>query len=528
MTRTPIRQPQHSATVGAVGGALGWSVITRLLQFGLSLIGSIIVVRALGPDRYGQLTVVRTALAFVTALCGLGLGQAVLRYLPTARARGDTQMAGQLLRLVVLPQFIAWIVAILVIAMSHDLVARISFPTMADLFLLGAVLVGAELAFLATNTLSTAFYDSRSLSVVILGGALSYLALAALALRQGFGVAGVLVATGLAQALMAAILARRVSRLLARIGEEAAGPSASGPPGGVDTLTGPTMFRYALPFAAISVMNLITWRQSESILLAHFRTLREAGFWDLAYRMPQMILEFIPGAIWPLLMAGFSEIYTRDRATLARAITVYYKLLFLLVIPIAIIGASVGDRAIVAFYGEEMLPAGIYCQLLFLVFSLSFFSTPMTMAFYVLEKPWYSFWQYLGNSIVLVGLDFLLIPRFGLTGALIPMMLVIAASPFVNTLLLRRLGVRPQIPWGFLGRVFLAAVPCALIYPARLFVHGKVPVALAVLAAGLLYLAGLRLFGVLKEEEAELLRRSRLPFTPWLTRLLIRPERPNP
>ena len=129
---------------------------------------------------------------------------------------------------------------------------------------------------------------------------------------------------------------------------------------------------------------------------------------------------------------------------------------------------------------------------------------------------------------MLVGLDFLLIPRFGLTGALIPMMLVIAASPFVNTLLLRRLGVRPLIPWGFLGRVFLAAVPCALIYPARLFVSGKVPVALAVLAAGLLYLAGLRLFGVLKEEEAELLRRSRLPFTPWLTRLLIRPERPSP
>jgi O-antigen/teichoic acid export membrane protein len=275
-------------------------------------------------------------------------------------------------------------------------------------------------------------------------------------------------------------------------------------------------------------MNLLTWRQSESILLAHYRTLREAGFWDLAYRMPQMILEFVPGAIWPLLMAGFSEIYTRDKTQLSRAMNVYYQLLFLLVVPIAIIGASVGDRAIVAFYGEEMLPAGLYCQLLFLVFSLSFFSTPMTMAFYVLERPWYSFWQYLGNSIVLVGLDFLLIPRLGLLGALIPMTLVIVASPFVNGLLLRRLGVRLQVPWGFLGRVFLAAIPCALIYPARLYVRGKVPVALAVLAAGLLYLVGLRVFRVLKEEEAELLRRSRLPFASWLLRWLVRPEAPRP
>ncbi|TPW09118.1 MAG: polysaccharide biosynthesis protein, partial [bacterium] len=256
--------------------------MTRLLQFGLSLIGSIIVVRALGPDRYGQLTVVRTALAFVTALCGLGLGQAVLRYLPTARTRGDTKMAKQLLQLVVLPQLVAWVVAILAIAVARDFVARISFPAMADLFLLGAVLVGAELAFLATNTLSTAFYDSRSLSVVILGGALAYLALAILALKQGYGVAGVLVATALAQALMAAVLARRVSRLLARISENAPSGSVSGAPERGETLNGPTLFRYALPFAAISVMNLLTWRQSESILLAHFRTLREAGFWDLA------------------------------------------------------------------------------------------------------------------------------------------------------------------------------------------------------------------------------------------------------
>ena len=36
---------------------MGWSVITRVLQSVLALVGSIIVVRSLGPDRYGMLTV---------------------------------------------------------------------------------------------------------------------------------------------------------------------------------------------------------------------------------------------------------------------------------------------------------------------------------------------------------------------------------------------------------------------------------------------------------------------------------------
>lgn len=519
MSAPSARQPRHDATVSAVGGAMGWSVVTRLLQFALSLIGSIIVVRSLGADRYGLLTVLRTALAFVTAICGLGLGQALLRYMPAVRARGDRELAGRLLRLVVVPQFVAWGVAIVLAGLLSGWVAQISFPLAAQLFLLGTVLAGAELAYLATSGLTTVFYDSRSLSLVTLGGALTYLALAVLALQAGFGVGGVLVATAAGQLLMAVLLGIRVRGHLARLQprESAAGagpPHGEGTPGPsieVDLAGRGRLLKYALPFAAIAVMNLLTWRQSESILLAHFRTLREAAFWDLAYRMPQMILEFVPGAIWPLLMAGFSEILSKDRETLRRAIEVYYKILFLLITPIAVAGAAVGDRAIVAFYGEEMAPAGPYCQLLFLVFSLSFFSTPMTMAFYLLERPWYSFWQYLGGSIVLVGLDLLLIPRLGLTGALIPMAVVIVASPFVNAWLLTRLGMKPPIPWAFLSRVFLAAVPLMLLYPARMIVSGKVPVALAALAAGLLYLLGLKAFRVLGEEEGELLIRVRNP-----------------
>ena len=60
-------------------------------------------------------------------------------------------------------------------------------------------------------------------------------------------------------------------------------------------------------------------------------------------------------------MAGFSEIYTRDRDKLQRAISVYYKLLFLLVAPISSSAPRWGTGPSL-FYGVEMLPAGPICQ----------------------------------------------------------------------------------------------------------------------------------------------------------------------
>jgi len=513
VTATRTLSP-HEATVSAVGGALGWSVFTRLLQFGLALVGSVLVVRWLGPDDYGMLTVLRTSLAFVSALCGLGLGQAVLRYFPSARAQGDKQSALRLVRWTLAPQLAAWTLALFAVWALGGWITSISFPLMSRYFLLGTVLVSAELLFLAATNLTTAFYDTRGLSVATLSGALSYLVFVTTALLLGYGVPGALVATAGGNLVMAGIL---TARLRSRLRDF---PSGAPPGAHALPLSFKGVFRYSMPFAAITIMNLITWRQSESLLLAHFRTMKEAGFFDRAYSVPQMVLEFVPGAIWPLLMAGFSEIYGRDKEKLNRAISVYYKLLFLLVAPISIVGAAVGDRALIALYGETMIPAGPICQAFFLIFSISFFSTPLSMAFYVLERPWYSFALYVVNSIIIVGLDILLIPRLGLVGAVIPVALVIAISPFTNYLVLRRCGIRPSIPFGFLARVYLAAIPCALLYPARFFVNGKVPVALATLAAVFMYWLGLRIFKVLGQEEAALLERSRLPFAGHLLRLL--------
>src|SRR5439155_11270911 len=137
--------------------------------------------------------------------------------------------------------------------------------------------------------------------------------------------------------------------------------------------------RYALPFTAISLLNLIVWRQSETLILGHYRTVAEVGWFDLAYGRPQQLLEFIPVTLWPLVMAAFADSFARDRASLTRRITLYYKFLIALAAPLAIGGAVLSLRAIPLLFGARNTPAAAPTAVFFLLFAISFGSTPLSM-----------------------------------------------------------------------------------------------------------------------------------------------------
>jgi O-antigen/teichoic acid export membrane protein len=207
-------------------------------------------------------------------------------------------------------------------------------------------------------------------------------------------------------------------------------------------------------------------------------------------------------------MAGFSEVYTRDPAALQRTAEAYYKLLFFLVGPLSVGGALVGDLAVHTLYGPGYAVSGVLCQIFFLVFSVSFLSTPLSMVLYVVERPGAGLLIYLANAAVNVGLDLLLIPRYGVWGALVPVALVVLVSPLPYRFMLRRLGVSISIPWAFLGRVYAASALMVLAFPLRSREGGWPALLLLVAGGGILFLAGLRLFRVVGPAEAALLRRA--------------------
>ena len=494
-------------TAHQIGAAMVWSVVARAGRFVLGMASSVIVVRSLGDYDYGVLSLVRTVLMFAVIIAGGGLGQAILKFLPAMRVKGTPDEARRLVRRVVVFHAVAWGLLSAVVYLGRGWIAALfDYPGFDTLIAAAVALVVFEVFFTLLSQILNASYDTRLLSIATLSGHVVYIVGLAVAMPAGTGVLGVLAAAATGFAVQCVIVLGRVSKAVAFESE-----------GGEERVDGARLVRYAAPFVMIGVLNLVVWRQSEVLLLGYFRSAEETGYFDLAYRMAQLILEFVPGTVWPLVMAGTSELYARNAETLRGTIDRYYRMLFILCAPICVTGMVLGGRMIPILFSEQMAPAALPTQLFFGIFTVSFFSTPLSMAFYVMEKAWINLVVYVGLAVVNVGLDLVLIPRYGVYGAIWPVALVILASPFIYRGLLARHVSEVKIPLGFIGRCFLASAPVALLIPVLGWVEGPVTLAAAFMVAAGLLLVSFKVARVVGAQERELL--GSIPF-PMAGRLL--------
>ncbi len=496
-----------------VGRAASWTMAARLVRFVTGFALSIVVVRGLGPDGFGQLALVRTTLTFVTTLCYLGMGQAMLRFLPELRQRGDGRAIRRLIGITCGVQALMWGIAALAAAACVPWGERLFHqPGIGGVLLFGTMLLVADLAVSALQQVATAWYELRAVSIATaIAGVVLVLGTWA-ALHAGWGVRGVLAASAACNAGIALVLAREVLRILRGL-PEAPAAAASGIPMR-------RLLHYALPFTAISILNLIVWRQSETLILGHYRSAAEVGWFDLAYGRPQQVLEFIPVTLWPLVMAAFADSFTRDAASLSRRITLYYKFLAALALPIAIGGAVLSPRAIPLIFGAANQPAAWPTAVFFVLFAVSFGSTPLSMALYVLERTPLVLAVYAVQAVVNVGFDLVLIPRYGVWGAVIPVGCVVTTAPLVYAGVLRAVRQEVHVPWDFLRRMLLASCGWCVLLPFLPMMTSLPRLALGFAAGAAAVLAGVRWARVVGPEEERVLQAVRIPLTPRVRGLL--------
>jgi O-antigen/teichoic acid export membrane protein len=328
-----------------------------------------------------------------------------------------------------------------------------------------------------------------------------YIILLILFMKIWPGIAGVLAAGGVVNLIMILILVPELLEL-ARKGsvDEAPGPGAS------------RMIRYALPFVATGLLNQIVWRHSEVLFLGHFSGMEAAGYFGLAYRIPQMALEFIPLSVWPIVMAGISEAYTMDAGKLNESIDVYFRLLFLLVVPVAAMGFAFSGPMVPLLFGAEMAPAADLTRLFFVVFSYSFLYTPLSMALYVMEKSWVNMLVFAALAIVNIGLDLAFIPRFGLWGAFYPVAAVMLLAIAVFRVVAGRFAAGLSIPAGFIARCYLAALPTSLLGLSASRWDSPLALAAQMLVGVFLLFAGMKLLRLFGDREKALIMRMPIPF----------------
>ena len=497
-----------------VGGAMGWSVAVRVVRFALGIASSILIVRSLGAGTYGVLSVLRMILAFVTAFASFGLAQAILRFVPEMKPRpADVR---RLLVLTSLVQAVSWLLCVAVAVAAGGWLSHVLGVDLRPYLFLGVALTSFELSALILGHSLNAYYDVKTQAVAALVSSALFLGTLVAGLAMEKGIVAVLVAGAAGHAGTAAVLLPALARRLRVTGAGAPAPAARAG----SSIPWGRLARYALPFGLISVLNLVTWRQSETLVLAHFWSPREVGLFDLAYKLPQLVLEFIPLAVWPLVLAGYSEVYAADPSRAGRVVDKYYRLLFVLGAPISMLGALVCTGVIPLLYGEEFRPAAPLCAAFFLVFPLTFFGTPLSMSLYVLERTVTILLIYLASAVVNVGLDLLLIPRHWQIGSIVPTSLVVVLTPFVYARVLSARGFAYTIPWRFIGRAYAASASCFLLWPLRGLMQTLPGLALFGAMAGLVVLLAFRVVRVVGPLEMDLIRRSRFPMSRALVAIL--------
>jgi len=499
-------------TIERVSGAMYWSVFAKVTRFSAGVVSNILIVRSLGTEDWGVYSVVKTLFTFASTIVMLGAGNAVLRFLPLIRVRGGIGSFLTTLRRLLYVQIAVWAGLITAAYLAGDRIQTLFGGRFEGLgyylvFAVGFVIFEVFLG-LVTSVVQS-WYETKWYAIVTLFGNICYLASLIYFLSVGAGIVGILASGAIVNVLMSVLLLPQARRLVY---------SEEGGPGDETTLG--RVFRFSLPFVATGLLNLVVWRQSEVIFLGAFHGETAAGFFGLAYTVPQLLLEFVPLTIWPLVMAGMSEAYARNPDRLSEAVALYYRLLFVLVIPVAALGFAFARPLVPIIYGRGMMPAALFVQLFFVVFSYSFLYTPLSMALYVTGKSWVNMIVFAFLAVVNIGLDLAFIPRYGLWGAFFPvafvMILGVAAFYMATSRLVRNI----YIPVSFIVRCYLAALPTAALAFVAARWSGPAALALEIAAGILLLIACFRFLRIMGPRERELIDKLPIPLKGAILKLL--------
>ncbi len=482
---------------------MSWNLFAKLARMLALPVSYIVVIRFLGEYNWGVLNVLKTIKSFALVLIMLGGGKAVLRYVPVIKIQGGMQSLVGTFKKMLLLQFLVW--AVLLVAAWY-LAPRFStfYNLEAKPFNLYLTLALAfalfEVSMMMVTNILQSWYETRIFGVVMLLGNICYLLLLILILKAGGGILGYFAAGALVNLSMTLALVPKIVSLV-----------RSSP---ADRIKAPELKRilaYSLPFVVTGFLNQVVWRHSEVLFLGRFSGMAAAGYFGLAYDIPQMALEFVPLTIWPIVMAGTSEVYTRNKENLTAAIDIYYRLLYILVMPIAALGFAFTRPLISIFLANEMAAAAVPAQMFFVVFSYSFLYTPLSMALYVMEKSWVNMLVFAALAVVNIGLDIALIPRYGIWGAFFPVALTFILGIVFFRAVLGRFRPDIRIPVIFVAKCYLAALPAALLalISARYYSLGALALEL-ILGIALLW-AGFRYLKIIGENEKKMIMKLPIP-----------------
>ena len=488
-----------------------WMVVSKLVLFFVYFGVSILTVNGLGPDKFGIYSLLTNISSYMLVICGLGLCTALMRYIPELAARENRWALGHLLWKSATLQGIAGVVVSVLLLCFAEPLQRLFNAEHVEHFryYLGVACLLTLLWLLKdfVSTVFTSLFRTRTLALLSVAQGTIWFSALVIALQFHSEVVTVLLVQMSSVAAVylvgAFLLFRYISSLpWNRTRERGIGK------------------RRTLFFSGVVVLNsilrMVMFKYSEIFFIAAVGGTTLAGMYDLGYTLPYTAVTFIPLALMPLFTSAFAEAYVRDQNCLSHLISAYYKLLMMVSLPLAVLGAWFAPEAYRIIYKGDMNQAGDLASAFCLVLCLPLYSIPLSAAIKAKEKILNMLPTLIVQIVVNLWLDWLLIVKLDLgtwggVGAVLGTFLL--TIPY-RVMVVRRLIGGIYFPARFFMRLlFTLLVEGALLHwlvgKVRLFERfdGQWANLILLLAVGIVY-AGLfmvllRLHRIVRQEDIE-------------------------
>lgn len=473
---------------------------------------SIVQVRLLTRSEFAPFTAASQILRYFQIFSLFTLDAALLRYIPEYRARGDRRGIKQLVLLALTTNFVAWALVVLVTAATAGLISHVNKAPMQLLMYSGALMVLPSVVQVSLQAVLTAFFRIRVQVIgTIAGGFAQLFCLWLFIDRLKLGGVGAILAQIGMSGLLLAVFGYQLTKLPlpAQTGEYQPFP--------LKRLIG-----FSLPYVINLLAGAIFRFQSEVLFLLPYHGRAVTSTYSYAYMVSQRFLEFVPAAFYGVGNVMVSTAFLEGREQLKRVVSIYWRIIALSTTAVSAGGFVLADRLTVFLFGGKAQEAGHFAAILFLTQACITFINPYNFVMRAEEKTWLAFWLSPPAAIISLGVDYLLIPKYGLVGAVIATSVSYSAVSLVQYVVFRRTFPYLRMPFRYVGRCYAACLPMLLAIPVKAAVPGNLGLLAGFAVAAALWAAGVKAFGLLGEDEVSLMTRSNLPGMGVLVRALAR------
>lgn len=481
-----------------------FSLVSNLMNLLNSLVLSVIIARYLGPQNLGAFHLVLWTVSIAMLFINLGIAMSLKKHVAEYAGRNDLRsIAGLINFLTRIRITVGVAVTLLMIIFSGTIVGYFGLPEARQYFIWAAIAIlptalgeifGASLAGIQKYQYSAVI----SLVMTPLSFGLSIAVLMA-----GYGIIGLMVVntvTSIIGCIVHYWAARRESLLdwSVRLPR--------------DVRSGIT--RFNLGVIAMNFLDAVVWQRSEVFFLGRFRTVQEVGFYSLAFGFTNTTVSFFASAIINVLIPIHSKAFgakNQDRMEKIYQKSIQY--LAMVSLPIAIGGAVLADRIVLRMYGVEYLPTAMAMSVLFLSSAGGRIGGAFASVMYSSNLVHIKIYTALIWATINITLDLLLIPRYGVMGAVIAnsatQLMGVFTGPFIIYYFFRF-----AFPLNNFCRVLASALTMGgAVWLLKGLFPGTAGLLALVAIGGVIYLTAVILFRAVSTADVELFKRgsNRLP-----------------